>query len=727
MGGMLREISNRVACLNAEKAPLELTFGVEAEFCLLGYVSTHPWIGDPNFSAKMMVYHALTDTPACGICATCGQAHSFTLPVASPETRDHSFSETEWTITQDVSVQPVPSDTGAYIRSLEERGEEMLADHHRGMELRSCPLQVGKNVPTSDSTTDPYHRHEITIEQQIKLVFEKLHDAFNTIEGTRGTKREKNRIAVNTNCGLHVHVGNGIKSRGFPLSTIKNVQKLYTANERSIDMIQSTDRVTGTSYAARPLAETTGRRDRMIPGPKAYNNPNSHFFINSAFGLLHHTYEGSSDNPLEHVYPFSHLDQPVIANAASGLGLSDFLTLIENASSIADLRYLNLGGEHSNTLNLANLQYFNPAGYRSGKVTFEFRQHGGTLEAADFLPWVDFVTKMVQFAHDSTPAAMRAHLDKVLTDPGYDMMNLLKDLHCETSTIHHYSFVIGRTSNGENYAQARLAKQTAEIDEIPAAHDVFNRMRHAMAKTQAASLLPAAIQGRVDMKFRLGGYGRFSEAYLDAYMPPLSDAEKFWLGDGNALTQATGVTNQIMPTYASGADPMTAASSPSWGDPEDLALTPPRSRAVPLPSIYRDPIGFLNAMQPNPGRISETRCQVQQPVPPPEINALPELTSSPSPQDPPTWNAPDDLYQLHAPPATPRIDGMPPQPTRPPSPLDLPPASMPSPATFPPSRPTIMSRRSRVVADVDVSAARSYRAAQMGDYEAVGGETSRSL
>lgn len=45
----------------------------------------------------------------------------------------------------------------------------------------------------------------------------------------------------------------------------------------------------------------------MIPGPKAYNNPNSHFFINSAFGLLHKTYVGSRGSLLEGVYPSTHL------------------------------------------------------------------------------------------------------------------------------------------------------------------------------------------------------------------------------------------------------------------------------------------------------------------------------------------------------------------------------------------------------------------------------------
>lgn len=541
LGGKLASLDKLVNDMNAERIPLDLTFGVELEFILLGDVGS-VWdsgaFGGAGMyrhtsplSALLLVYKALTE-PVTAPCAGCGEQHIFTLPVAKPASCA-GFDPRGWTITTDGSVYLAPVEHAVYPDRI-----------HHGLELVSRVFQKGKPLMTTDSETDALHRHSITTEQEITLILQKLTDSFNKPESS-GEERANNRVVVNASCGFHVHVGNGLRSIGFPLPTVKNLFALQVAHERAIDSISHFERIGGASASIAPLYDLLDVNRPMMPHSSCYNMPNSAFFIWHAAELLRaYFYHVTVVHESLPQYPRNGLNNPIIKKAAFSFEPSDFVQLIMSAGSVEDLKaiFSRFDGHHRNTFNLQNLgEYgFDPTG--NGKVTVEFRQGASALEPGEVLGWIDMVTSMVQFSHSSNVAKMRKHLDTALKDPNFDALRLLSSISCKASTVQLYKHILGQDESGIDYATLRAEKQRQIAGQI---QDKALQVRLHIIDSRAAALDPVRIRAKISAKFKMGGYGRFSASYLDQYEPALSSEDKHRLTSGTVIT-ASPLPDEIL-------------------------------------------------------------------------------------------------------------------------------------------------------------------------------------
>ena len=181
-----------------------------------------------------------------------------------------------------------------------------------------------------------------------------------------GILRTQFNLITNRSTGLHVHVGNGTK--GFPLPTLKNLAQLVTGFEHIIHSLHPDCR----------LEEREAARLCRPPSESKYLQ---------------------SQNPFEKMLCIEEVDD-----------LEAFLEV------------MNPGMSRAFAYNFQNLDPWE----ESGSKTIEFRQHMGTVDAAQITAWIEFVTGLVNFSHEVSSAQHIAICMTRVTDDKFSILDLLK-------------------------------------------------------------------------------------------------------------------------------------------------------------------------------------------------------------------------------------------------------------------------------------------------------------
>lgn len=199
-------------------------------------------------------------------------------------------------------------------------------------------------------------------------------DSLREIEEVVQTVVTSFNVTVNYTCGLHVHVGN--QTFGFPLQTLKNFTTLVSCFENQFNQFHPRHRLESIQ-CFRPTA--TFELHERKPWRMAQIIDN----FDTIEGLLHH-------------FSTIHDDEEILTN----YWCYNFLNLL----------------------------------HRPDRNTIEFRQHQGTLDAAEILRWTALVCSVVELTHDlQAEAFWKLVLDWTghESDPKWDVYKLLEDLHLD--------------------------------------------------------------------------------------------------------------------------------------------------------------------------------------------------------------------------------------------------------------------------------------------------------
>lgn len=501
---------------------LKLTGGIEIECLLLTYYSG----GGPESYSAECVYeaqlkiHAALSAPMRLICVDCKNRFDHYLLLHKPrdphaDIDDDEDDYTKWNIDTDPTLELSPAECSEI--------NSDLAYDIAPIEIKSRVIPLTEKFDARSSRSTPGHIHKITYHDEIGAVYSRLHQSFNN---PRGESATTSRLVVNRTASTHVHIGSSY--HGFPLDTVKNVTSVVVAHEMAIDTIHATDRISGSDRLSRTRCWDTKsvfHWDNDLP--KAYNVPWSTQMSVSAY--LHYrgasmaqrqqNQSNSTQPPL--IYPAKEFRQnPALKLAAQKCDVVSWLTLIEGARSIQDLKRFHFGSSHNCTVNIDNLKEQRPlAADRysrwDGKMTIEFRQHGATLQANETLNWIGVLVALLKYATTTSPAEVQAACLKNWNDPNFDMLDLLKILgfHSSDDIFRHYARVLGVVSQRRPYAEI------IEDQELLAArsfgpNDPFADVTKLIIKNRAENLHPNTVRDRVSQKLTLGGYGQFSESYL---------------------------------------------------------------------------------------------------------------------------------------------------------------------------------------------------------------------
>ncbi|KAK5132872.1 hypothetical protein LTR08_008588 [Meristemomyces frigidus] len=477
---------------NDVQQPLDISLGIEIEFLLAHctYPDTSAGYSARDPDKSKQVVRDLLKKPMTAKCAGCGRSHTFKLPTA---TTSYNASYDQWVVFDDSSV------------CLSQTERSTLQDNYfdiYAIELQSRVLNRDRPHPTFKSASDPAHEHTISYADEVTAVLGRLAEGITSADGPLGQWT----ILVNDACGLHVHVGN--QRDGFPLGTIKNAISTYVANERAIDALHATSRIGGNELPSEPQHDEQPRYFRNFDG-YAYNMPFSALHSEGVYARRRQTAipPGTADR---FPYPNSHCDNPVIKKAALQYSDSALLTLIQHAPDLTALKHLQRLRGHTCTMELQNI-YIPPN--RREKMTIEFRQHAGTLQAIEILSWVDFVSNVVQHAHN-TPQDEYADLCmNTFRHPSHHTLDLLKTIRCSPQTVQHYRHKLGMLSIGDCYANDLAAKEAAKVDRHQPCRS-FGTLQDNLIEMIREQNHPQSVQARITQKLVSSAYGQFSDEFL---------------------------------------------------------------------------------------------------------------------------------------------------------------------------------------------------------------------
>jgi hypothetical protein len=519
--------------------PLDITFGVEFEFILVDYF--FDW--DVWMSKKLernvlfglsRIGNVLKNTLfKCGSCS-----EHFHIPIGVQDASSWKSNHSQWNFVADESI------------SLSLRQKADLSEGHFDMivfEITSRKLFTDRGVPVpipagSKTTT---HQHTIAPEEEIKTVLDALHRAFMSPAAAATDGRSKQWLVTNRTCGLHVHVGND--ERGFPLQTVKNVMSLHTAFERVIDSMQSKPRIGGTALALAALDalghdQVDGvRRDdefRSMPIPltpdDVPNVPLTDFHIAGAWCQRRNTDHPAppASTPATSVaptFPSSHIAfNAGLAQAVTGLHTAAFLEVIQATPNINTLARSFPLPEN----NVSLLYLIERGRAHAAPKTIEFRQHSPVTTAAETLPWINFVSSLVRYAHENSAEKVLEVCSRAAEDPTLTLEDLLTILPMDEDQMFYYLDRVDDPALGSepffDRAAARAEVEAAfRDDDGPLRKVVLELMDEREAEYDHATVRKA-----VRDKFNAGGYGQFSQEFIDVYSPDLEEEIKVKLTIG---------------------------------------------------------------------------------------------------------------------------------------------------------------------------------------------------
>jgi len=519
--------------------PLDISFGVEFEFLLIeNFPRWQEWesseLKDKVFYGLSQVGDVLKNTRFK--CSSCGD--DFHMPIGvQPADQSWRPDHSGWNVVADASMQ------------LTERQKALLKENHydmMGIEVTSRKLFADREQPvpsndatTTTTTTTTDHQHTISTADEIAAVLGALQQAFNSpaavvaAQDDDGRSRPPRWLVVNKTCDLHVHVGND--TNGFPLQTAKNLVSLCTAFERVLDGMHPYTRTGGTGLALAALdaldSEPAIRvgadalKQYAVTQHEPYNVGFAEHFIARAWCQRrensHHPSPPSA--PSTPVYPFNKTStDPVIARAASGLHTAAFLSLIQSAPSLNSL-IENLVFGKETTVSLMYL-----LDWESAAKTIEFRQHAAATTRAETLPWIDFTTSIVRYAHASSADDILRVCTAAANDPTLSLMELLVLLPMKQEHMHYWLDRADGSTHFYDDATARAEVQVAFGDVVGPLRTIALEL---IDEEKAGYDLTAVRKG-VRGKFDAGGYGQFSREFVDVYAQDLDDEVKVKLTIG---------------------------------------------------------------------------------------------------------------------------------------------------------------------------------------------------
>jgi hypothetical protein len=506
---------------------LNITLGLELEFLLA--VNTYPekasHENEDEVWAHTIVRYALSQ-PMVAKCAKCGTEHAFQLKVHPTSQSDYEH----WTVEEDDSLMIVNDE-------MKPLGDNKEYFHFYAMEVKSRIIQRTRHV------------HEITYVQEIDAVLSRLHDFFTG--PTRGHQIDKTYIVLNSTSGLHIHVGN--ERYGFPLPTLKKILSTYVANERAIDSLHATSRISGSRIATEPLEKPF--YDRTVNDlhllPVAFNISWSTQFSQNAHTLKRHrlgynTRKSCLPRPNDYpatYYPETHMNDSSVSKAVDSFYVGDWLEVIDHAPSLKAVQQLQMLSFGRGSLNLRNLAPYDSDDENDGEfrfwgdrmMTIEFRQHAGSLNSAEIHAWMDFVVSIVTHAHYTPDADYKALSRTEWLQPNYGSMDLLKELGCSLDTKRFYRNKLGATRQSQEPNEGMFAADIAEIDLFPADAMIAPLLEYVEWKRRQ-DYHPGNVADRIKEKFRMGDYGKFPDEYLNQlvnfnlYDPYLGLRDKLSIG-----------------------------------------------------------------------------------------------------------------------------------------------------------------------------------------------------
>lgn len=523
--------------------PLTLTSGVELEFMhfqdtVAGLAQeVTPTVDEfalSNPDSGRRNVHAALSKPMTAKCATCEKNMEFQLdlnPIVGFGVQTaHDPTYKKWTVGIDETI---------YVTALEESKfrDDFESVLMTGVEVTSRVLDASSGRKSNDQERAPTHECHITADAEIRAVAERLNESYSSTSSLRDS-----RAAVNSSCGFHVHIGNG--SKGFPLQTVKNIISLYVAHEMAIDSMHSTDRITGSKLGLSSKAEVArdprGHVNVMLSGD-VYNVPWSTHFLHSAFEHTHGL--GNAAISADHIddpgrYPDKAFQaKPELVATSKAFDVPSWLTLIENAQCISDLRDLQGYYRRLSTINLGNLRDFcneDIEGHlrSQAKMTIEFRQAAGTLQPAEILAWHDVLVALVEYAHNTPPYEIRRRCLKNWDSTKFDTLDFLRliGISRTSDTYQHYKSKLGLSKNSdESYVQqVREAERKAAFTHGHG--DVFLPMLAEFVRGRCDGMEPNNVGKRVADKFHAGGYGQFTKGMLKRLGVKKSRREELTVG-----------------------------------------------------------------------------------------------------------------------------------------------------------------------------------------------------
>ena len=488
----------------AEKLPLNLTLGIEFEFLLL--VSRFPEEAtndNRHTDDGIDLVHSVLSQPLRATCVTCVEEHTFQLPLAHVGSTNYR----KWIVDEESSIELTRDERNAL-------GSARKFHHPYQIELKSRILKRALNLRTSSNPESSGHMHQIDCNQEIHAVLNQFEESFNAPEGVSRTHA---RMVVNQKCGLHVHLGNG--HRGFPLRTVKYVVFTYIANERAVDSLHSLDRVDGSAYALHPASKSQTPMEITPLNPQAYNRPWSEVmstltnrFRRSQAGLYNPS-RGNEALAGVLIYPENLLNKPEVREAAPGYNIADWLTMVRHAPSVLMIRKFHDPYGGACTLNLNNLEDFDCRGNTHAKMTFEFRQHAGTLDVSEVLHWTNVLASIVLHAHSTDDAGFDHLCADVWQSPHCHTLDFLQTIACSRNTVDFYRHKLGMRTAGSHYAMDLMQRGLNSLYRFPSDDSLRGMMILAIQK-RLERILPTFVNRRINQKFTVGGYGQFSSDFL---------------------------------------------------------------------------------------------------------------------------------------------------------------------------------------------------------------------
>jgi hypothetical protein len=520
--------------------PLDTSFGVEFEFILVEHFPDwDEWINKKLEENVLFGLSRIGNVLRNTLFKRGSCSEHFHMPVGVQDANtswksDHS----QWNVVADETM------------SLSPRQKTNLGEGHfdtTAFEVTSRKLFTDRGIPVTipAGSTTTTHQHTIAPEEEMKTVLDSLHRAFMSPAAAATDGRIKQWLVTNRTCGLHIHVGND--ERGFPLQTVKNAMSLHTAFERVIDSMQSKPRIGGTALALAALdaldhEQVDGvRRDdefRSMPIPltpdDVPNVPLTEFHIARAWCQRRNTGHpappaSTPATPVAPTFPSSHTASNArLAQAVFGLHTAAFLEVIQATPNINALAQSFPLPEN----NVSLLYLIERARAQAPPKTIEFRQHGPVTTAAETLPWINFVSSLVRYAHENSAEKVLEVCTRAAEDPTVTLEDFITLLPMNEDHMFYYLDRVDDPALGSepfsDHAAARAEVEAAFGDDGGPLRKVVLEL----IDEREAEYDHTAVRNTVRDKFNAGGYGQFRREFINVYSPDLKEEIKVKLTIG---------------------------------------------------------------------------------------------------------------------------------------------------------------------------------------------------
>ncbi|USW52117.1 Putative amidoligase enzyme [Septoria linicola] len=512
------------------QGPLNLSLGIEIEFILLQIMKDDPsQDSGPDVLRGQEKVHEALSRPMYTHCNRCSDNHEYKLKLNSlmndTDKKDQGGPYHAWSVGHDLLSVNMDGKFDEQFKSIQE--------HH--IEIRSRILHVDGDTKADARDSICQHRPQVTYREEIEAIYTRLHEEFLT--PSSDPIKNAWRMINNQTCGLHVHIGNGGPDRRLPLPTVKNIMNLYFANEKAIDNMHSSTRITGSTLLTNPEFEPypASPHQQMIDG--TMNIPLSAHYMHMA-----HLNREDPQKYLEHISKNSRDENPALfpncsfpgdaqleADAKS-MNIAAWNRVIANAETIANLRVVHGERKKYSALNIDHMRL--PDSAEGAKQTIEFRQAAGTLDAETALAWVDVLVRLVNYAHGKTVEDVIEECEKIWNDERHSTLDFLATLgfgkkdsqgqkrsvfNDEHGTFEHYKYATGQFKKGrrdyDSLAQEHYQKDL-QIAEAYGEEDFFYKIVKANSEMTFDETKPWAVRDKIHDKFMIGAYGQYSKGFL---------------------------------------------------------------------------------------------------------------------------------------------------------------------------------------------------------------------